>query len=184
MTRPEDAWRAEFARQPEASLAWADRYFDLADHNRAAGGACWQWLVAFAYRLNDLAVEYLTDLRHPRRRQLPPFAKDIARARGRGRVPVPHGCAHVRIGRLIAYRQSVTVGAYVAAPGNDFEAYDWRFLAGLDVEILACACDLPDVDAWAATLARYRVRRVYLQRLDKPLPASELLYDGSRPWRR
>ena len=192
LTKPESWWRRAIPAMPCSSrLALFDSYYELAETLKTRPGGLsdprrrrnFADLMDFAWHLNDLVAELHADRRRPRRRTLPGYARGLLQARKRGKVPLAVNGVHVSIGRQFGYA-SAAPGAFVAVPGRDLDAYDFSVLAGLDVEILACAVDYSvEIDVLAGMLARQGVRSVRLRRIDAEMPV-QTIYDAERPWRR
>ncbi|MBA3033509.1 MAG: hypothetical protein KKF85_15440 [Gammaproteobacteria bacterium] len=184
LTVTETRWRQMIPQMPTAARnALPDQYFDLAANNRQSGGRCYENLIDFAWRLNDLVAEYHHDIRHPKKLRTPAYAATLRQARQRGMVPTPIDGSHVEIGFCFGYAPAARA-AFIVVRRDEDDPYtlDFRWLAGLDVRILATAADWHCIDPLARCLAYQGARNVSMRRLDRP-GDDEILYRGARPWR-
>lgn len=173
----------------EGRLALFDHVYGLAENvERLPGGlndgrkVVRADLFNFAWRLNDIVVDFHARLRNRITGRVPPSAYELARARKRHRVPLSIQGVHVFLAVKSAYRAAAPGACIVIEPKPDYEAYDLRFLAGLNVEILATSCDLWFGDALARCLAADGAALVSMRRLDSPSCAPEILFNGGRRW--
>lgn len=183
--RPEGAIRQAMPNMARAErLALFVQVYGLAEETECptAGGRQRGDLFDFAWRLNDIAVDFHRRLDKRIAGRVPHGGFELAKARARRRVPVPIGAVHVSLALKFAYKLAAPGACVVVEPRPDFEIYDLRFLAGLNVEILATACDLWFGDALAHCLAADGVRMVNMRRLDLTGCPSETLYNGDRRW--
>ncbi len=188
LTSPETWWRAQLPKMPRERRLWLfDGYYSLAEYLKGLGlnpqrKPAYSRLIDFAWRLNDLVAELHDAQRGQAPRRLPWFAKDLLKARRRGLVPAMVDGIHVSLGLRAGYRAAAH-GAFIAVPaGAEYSEVDFKVVAGLDVEILACRVDLLDVGPLARELALQGAHRVVARYLDSAWQ-DELLYDGTKPWR-
>ena len=184
LTRSERWWREQIPKLPAATRrTLSDLFYDLAEANRQSGGQCYENLFDFAWRLNDLVAEYHHGQRHPKKLRVPAYAATLRQARRRGMVPQPADGAHVEIGFAFNY-QAAAHAAFVVCKRDEDDPYemDFRWLAGLDVRLMATAADWHAIDPLARVLAFHGARNITLRRLDRKC-ADEVLYMGDRPWR-
>ena len=192
LCRPESAFRQSFTRIDGATRRrLPDLYYELARNiPRLPGGltparqGAQSWLYDFSYRLGDMACDYLERLRYRVPNKWPAYGAEIARLRARGRVPAPRKGVHVSIALRFAYRRAALGACVVVEPAPDFESFDYRLFAGLDVEIMAVRADLDFADWLTRTMAADGVRKITLRRLDCREAAPETLFDAGRPWSR
>ena len=173
----------------ENRLALFDQVYELAENAaRLPGGltdgrkAVRTELFNFAWHLNDIVVDFHARLRNRIAGRIPPSGYELSKARIRHRVPVPVNGIHVSLALKSAYKPAAPGACVVIEPKPDFEAYDLRFLAGLNVEILATACDLWFGDAVARCLAADGANLVAMRRLDTSSVTTETLFNGGRRW--
>ena len=191
LCRPESEWRARFARIPEKQhFEPFERYYELADSIRELPGGLslphrktvQNYLYKWAWRMNDIAVDYRERLRCRQPNKWPAYAGEIARARKRGRVPTPVDGYHVTIAVRWNYRQAAKGACIVVEESPDFETFDYRFLAGLDVLVLVCGAEIQFADWLVRRLAADGVRSVSARRLDRPEQPIEKLWPGGIQW--
>ena len=173
----------------EKRLSLFDQVYDLAENVAHLPGGLTDGrqvvradLFNFAWRLNDIVVNLHARLRHRVAGRFPPSGYELAKARARRRVPLPIDGVHVSLALKFAYKPAAPGACVVLEPRPDFETFDLRFLAGLNVEILATACDLWFGDAVARCLAADGVHLVTMRRLDASPAVFETLYNGGRRW--
>lgn len=190
LCRPQSAFRESFTRIDGATRRrLPDLYHELARNMpRLPGGlaparqGAQSWLVGFSFHLDDTACDYLGRLRHRVPNKWPAYGAEIARLRARGRVPAPLKGVHVSIALRFAYRRAAPGACVVVERAPDFESFDYRLLAGLDVEIMAVLADL-DFAAWLLRrLAADGARKITLRRMDDREVPNVTLYDAGRPW--
>jgi hypothetical protein len=167
-----------------------DDYYNLADKIAGFPGGLTperqrvrENLFDFAYRLSDIACDYLERLRHRVPQYWPAYGAALARARQSGRVPEPINGVHVAVALRFQYRRAAPGACIVVEATPDFERFDYRFMAGLHVEILAVRADLDFADWLARRMAADGLLKITLRHLDNPTALVETLYDGGRPWR-
>jgi hypothetical protein len=114
---------------------------------------------------------------------VPAYAATLRQARRRGLVPQPADGAHVEIGFAFNY-QTAARSAFIVVKRDEDNPYemDFRWLAGLDVRLMATAADWHVIDPLARVLAYHGARNITLRRLDRKCD-DEVLYLGDRPWR-
>lgn len=191
LCRPESQWRAEFARVPYTRhFEPFERYYELAEairelpgglslpHRKTVQNCLYKW----AWRMNDIAVDYRERLRFRQPNKWPAYAGEIARARTRGRVPTPVDGYHVAIAVRWNYRQAAKGACIVVEEKPDFDTFDYRFLAGLDVLALVCGAEIQFADLLVRRLAADGVRSVSARRLDRPGRPIEKLWPGGIQW--
>lgn len=161
---------AAAARALRARPGWPSRPAIRRNHAR---------LMDFAYRVNDMAI-YLRANAGLRRR-LPAYGAALAQERRQGRVPVPVDGVHVAIGFHHNYSRASRAAFVVVPWRSQYAQFDFGFLAGLSVEILATGVDLPEVDELAFALEAQGVGRIQFRRIDGPFPAV-LIYDAAHYW--
>jgi hypothetical protein len=182
---PESRWRSIIPTLPrDTRNALFDWYYNLAEDNLQRGGSCHDNLFDFAWRLNDLVVEYHHDIRHPKNLRIPAYGSTLRQARRTGRVPAPVDGAHVEIGFAFGYAAAAQA-AFVVVKRDEDDPYtlDFRWLAGLDVRILCTDADWHRIDPLARCLAYHGARTITQRRIDHRKYADEVLYRGDRPWR-
>jgi hypothetical protein len=190
LRRPVGYWRQLMPKLGRSQrMGLFHRYHELADKiARLPGGLNDERrrlraaLEAFAWVMNDTAVDYHDRTRRRRTGKVPPYGAELAAARRRNKVPVPVNDVHVAIALRHGYRITAQRTCLLVEPVKASESYDFRFLAGLAVEIHATASDVWFADRLVRILAADGVDRVTLRRLDRNVPI-ELLYDGGKPWR-
>jgi hypothetical protein len=183
--RPEGAIRQALPNMVrDARLALFDQAYGLAEKAECPDTERRERidLFNFAWRLNDIVVEFHRRLDKRIAGRVPHGGLWLAKARARRRVPVQIGAIHVSLALKFAYKLAAPGACVVIEPRLDFEIYDLRFLAGLNVEILATANDLWFGDALAHCLAADGAHMVTMRRLDINGRPSETLYNGGRRW--
>lgn len=191
LCRPESEWRAALARVPAGRhFEPFERYYELAEaipellggltlpHRKTVQNCLYKW----AWRMNDIAVDYRERLKIRQPNKWPAYAGDIARARKRGRVPTPENGYHVTIAVRWNYRQAAKGACIVVEEKPDFETFDYRFLAGLDVLVLVCGAEIQFADWLVHRLAADGVRSVSARRLDRAEKPIEKLWPGGIQW--
>lgn len=189
--RPESAFRAAFPRMDtDQRRRLFDAYFALADRIPQLPGGLTPArrriranLDDFAYRLSDASCDWLERLRYRIPKKWPAYATEIARLRARGRVPAPVNGVHVFVALRFQYRGAAPGACVVVQCGPDFETFDYRFLAGLDVQFLATRADLGFADWLTRRIAADGANKITLRRLDDPAAPAVTLHDAGRPWR-
>ena len=190
--RPEAAFRSAFPRMAaESRHRLFDLYYELGRNvARLPGGLTPQRrrdsadLLDFAYRLSDIACDYLERLRLRVPSKWPAHGAEIARLRARGRVPAPHDGVHISVALRFAYRRQAPGACVVVENRPDFESFDYRLMAGLNAEILAVRADLDFADWLTRRMAADGVRKITLRRLDCRESVPETLFDAGAPWSR
>ena len=188
--RPEAAIRQALPRMTrDRRLALFDHVYELAENvARLPGGltdgrkAVRTDLFDFAWRLNDIVVDLHARLRNRIAGRIPPGGYELAKARKRHKVPALVNGIHVSVALKTAYRLAAPGACIVIEQHPDFETYDLRFLAGLNVQILATGCDLWFGDVVARQLAADGAQLVTMRRLDAASAATEILFNGGRQW--
>lgn len=151
----------------------AERYFQVRGHGPATEG-----LFDFAWYLNDRATDLNERERVRCAKGCPPYAAEITRQRARGRVPVPVGGYHVSIALRSQFRRAAPSpeSCVVLFGDRRQDSFDWRFLAALNVLILAWGDDWYAARYLARILAADGVESVHVRLLNHPKLADEQLY--------
>jgi hypothetical protein len=189
--RPDAAIRAALPRMDAGKrYALFDHFYGLAEKIPSLPGGLTpvrrrvrEDLFGFAYKFSDIACDYLERLRLRVPQYWPAYGAALARARQAGRVPEAINGVHVAVALRFQYRCAAPGACIVVEASPDFERFDYRFMAGLNVEILAVRADLDFADWLARRMAADGVLKIALRHLDNPTAPAETLYDGSRPWR-
>lgn len=181
LCRTDSYFRGALARiAPEKRHRVADPVFDLAERyfEIRGNGPVTEVLFDFGWYLNDRASDFNERDRYRLHRKCPPYGAAIARQRSRGRVPVPVGGYHATIALAPQYRRAAPAPdlCLLARPGREIETYDFRFLAGLNVLILACGDEWYTARYLARILAADGVETVHVRLLNHPKLADEQLY--------
>ena len=181
LCRTDSYFRSALARiAPEKRHRVADPVFDLAQRyfQIRGHGPTTEGLFDFAWYLNDRATDLNERDRYRQHRKCPPYGAAIARQRSRGRVPVPVRGYHATIALAPQYRRAAPEPdlCLLARPGGEIETYDFRFLAGLQVLILAVGDEYGPARWLTRTLVADGVETVHVRLLNHPKLADEQLY--------
>ena len=184
LCRNDRYFRTAIGRMPvDRRYQSCDLCFSLADRRwkQCGDDHVTSVLYDFAWYLNDRASDLNQRDRYRQHRKCPPYGAEIARQRARGRVPVPVGGYHVTIALAPQYRRAAPAPAVclLVRPDEESETYDFRFLAGLQVLILAVGAEYGPAQWMTRTLAADGVERVHVRLLNHPKLADEQLYPAS-----